>query len=35
MKIPDTVSERYFFWTGESRVESATGDWQRALKGVF
>lgn len=29
------VSERYFFWTGESRVESATGDWQRALKGVF
>jgi integrase len=29
------VSERYFFWTGESRIESATGDWQRALKGVF
>jgi integrase len=29
------VSERYFFWSGESRIESATGDWQRALKGVF
>jgi integrase len=29
------VSERYFFWTGESRLASATGDWQRALKGVF
>lgn len=29
------ISERYFFWTGESKVASATGDWQRALKGVF
>ncbi len=29
------ISERYFFWTGDSKVESATGDWQRALKGVF
>ena len=29
------VSNTYFFWTGESKVESATGDWQRALKGVF
>jgi len=29
------VSETYFFWTGESRVGSATGDWQRRLKGVF
>jgi len=28
-------SERYFFWTGESKLASATGDWQRALKGVF
>jgi integrase/recombinase XerD len=29
------VSERYFFWAGGSKVESATGDWQRTLKGVF
>ena len=29
------TSQRYFFWTGESKIESATGDWQRALKGVF
>ncbi len=29
------MSEKYFFWTGESKLESATGDWQRALKGVF
>ena len=29
------VSERYFFGAGGSRVESATGDWQRTLKGVF
>ena len=32
--VPKT-GERYFFWTGESKVESATGDWQRTLKGVF
>ena len=29
------ISEQYFFWSGESKRESATGDWQRALKGVF
>jgi integrase len=29
------VSEQYFFWSGQSKTESATGDWQRALKGVF
>jgi integrase len=29
------VSEQYFFWSGESNTESASGDWQRALKGVF
>jgi len=29
------ISEKYFFWTGESRIESATGDWQRTLKAVF
>jgi hypothetical protein len=35
---PDAVpktSEGYFFWTGESKIESATGDWQRTLKAVF
>ena len=29
------VNDMYFFWTGESKIESASGDWQRALKGVF
>jgi site-specific recombinase XerD len=29
------ISETYFFLTGESKVDSATGDWQRTLKGVF
>ncbi len=29
------ISETYFFWTGESEIQSATGDWQRTLKGVF
>jgi len=29
------TSETYFFWTGESEIESATGDWQRTLKAVF
>ena len=24
-----------FLWAGESKVDSATGDWQRTLKGVF
>jgi integrase len=29
------ISQQYFFWSGESKRDSATGDWQRALKGVF
>ena len=29
------VSEQYSSWSGESKSESATGDWRRALKGVF
>ncbi len=29
------VSETYFLWTGESKISSATGDHQRALKDVF
>jgi len=29
------ISERYFFWTGESKIDSATGGWQRTLKAIF
>jgi len=29
------ISEQHFFWSGESKRDSATGDWQRALMGVF
>jgi site-specific recombinase XerD len=29
------ISDRYFFWTGGSKIDSATGDWQRTLKAVF
>lgn len=29
------ISEQFFFWSGESKVASATSDWRRALKGVF
>jgi integrase/recombinase XerD len=29
------ISDGYFFCSGESKTASATGDWQRALKGVF
>ena len=29
------IGEQYFFWSGESKRDSATGDWQRALKGLF
>lgn len=29
------VSQGHFFWTGDSKLASATGDWQRTLKGVF
>lgn len=28
-------SERYFFWTGESKLQSATGNWQGKLKRLF
>jgi integrase/recombinase XerD len=28
-------SERHFFWTGESKLQSATGDWQARLKKLF
>jgi len=29
------VSAQYFLWSGESKTESATGDWQWALRSVF
>jgi len=29
------ISETYFFWTGQSEIQRATGDWQRTLKAVF
>ena len=28
-------SNRYVFWTGESKLQSATGDWQARLKKLF
>jgi integrase len=30
-----SISAKYFFWASESKLESATGNWQRTLKGVF
>jgi site-specific recombinase XerD len=29
------TSERYFFWTGTSKLQTATGDWQAKLKKLF
>jgi integrase len=29
------ISNTFIFWSGESKVQSATGDWQRTLKAVF
>jgi integrase/recombinase XerD len=29
------TSEKYFFWTGEGKLKSAVGDWQRSLKKLF
>jgi len=29
------MSERYYFWTGESKLQTATGDWQAKLKKLF
>ena len=29
------TSTEYFFWTGASKLKSAVGDWQRALKRLF
>jgi integrase/recombinase XerD len=29
------TSEKYFFWTGESKLKSAVGDWQRSLGKLF
>jgi len=35
LEVAPKASERCFFWSGESNIASATGDWQRTLKGVF
>ena len=29
------TSEKYFFWTGQSKLKSSVGDWQRSLKKLF
>ena len=29
------VSDRYFFWSGSSRVETASGNWRRSLAKLF
>jgi integrase/recombinase XerD len=29
------TSEKYFFWTGQGKLKSAVGDWQRSLKKLF
>ena len=29
------TSEKYFFWTGEGKLKSAVGDWQRSLDKLF
>ena len=29
------TSDRYFFWTGQSKPKSAVGDWQRSLRKLF
>jgi integrase len=35
LEVMPRISETYFFWAGESKIQSATGDWQRTLKAVF
>jgi integrase/recombinase XerD len=29
------TSEKYFFWTGQGKLKSAVGDWQRSLTKLF
>ena len=29
------TSEKHFFWTGQGKLRSAVGDWQRSLKKLF
>jgi integrase len=31
----DPVSERFFFWTGDSDTRSITGNWQRRFQKLF
>ena len=35
LEVMPRISNTFFFWSGESKVQSATGDWQRTLKAVF
>jgi integrase len=35
LEVMPKISRTCFFWTGESEIGSATGDWQRTLKAVF
>jgi site-specific recombinase XerD len=35
LEMVPQISPTYFFWTGESQIGSATGDWQRILKRIF
>ena len=35
LEVMPKTNNTYFFWSGESAIQSATGDWQRTLKAVF
>jgi integrase/recombinase XerD len=35
LNVAPRSSERYFFWTGASKVHSANGKWQRRLQRLF
>jgi integrase/recombinase XerD len=35
LDVAPKSSERYFFWTGKSKLHSAIGKWQRRLKRLF
>jgi integrase/recombinase XerD len=35
LELVSGTHEKYFFWTGEGKLKSAVGDWQRSLKKLF
>jgi integrase len=35
LKFLPRISERYFFWTGNSTMHTVNGIWQRSLQGLF